>query len=172
LDFHSSPCVFLGHSSSHLGYDCFDLAFHHIYVSNHVRFHENVFPFMNSGQITHTPVPSTQLTHLPPLNPPQLFQPTTLPTSPNSTFVLPFTASQQTPYLPIDSASTSSPSSPVILSPAACFPNDHHTGTRSPSPDALAFRSDIVEQPSSAAASSVSAAQTSPSTASLTGSFV
>ena len=32
LDFHSSPCVFLGYSSSHLGYHCLDLA-SHVYMS-------------------------------------------------------------------------------------------------------------------------------------------
>jgi len=45
LDFRSSPCVFLGYSSSHLGYRCLDLESHRIYFSRHVRFHETVFPF-------------------------------------------------------------------------------------------------------------------------------
>jgi hypothetical protein len=44
--------VFLGYSSSHLGYHCLYLAYHRIYVSRHVRFHENIFPFANSEQIT------------------------------------------------------------------------------------------------------------------------
>jgi len=145
LDFHSSPCVFLGYSSSHLGYHCLDLAYHRIYVFRHVRFHENVFPFANSEQITHTPVPSTQPTHLPPLYPPQFFQPTTLPTDPNNTFVLPSVAPQQTPHLPTASTSASPPPNLAILSSTACFSNDHYTGTGSPSPDALAFRSDVVE---------------------------
>ena len=51
LDFRSSPCVFLGYSSSHLGYRCFDIASEHIYISRHVRFHEHVFPFKNFEQI-------------------------------------------------------------------------------------------------------------------------
>jgi hypothetical protein len=62
--------VFLGYSSSHLGYRCLDLTSQCIYISRHILFHEDVFPFMNSEQITYTPVPSTQPTHLPPLNPP------------------------------------------------------------------------------------------------------
>jgi histone deacetylase 1/2 len=70
LDFRYSPSVFLGSSSSHLGYHCLDFASHRIYVSRHVRCHENVFLFANSEQITHTPIPSTQPTHLPPLHPP------------------------------------------------------------------------------------------------------
>jgi len=48
LDFCSSPCVFLGYSSSHLDYHCLDLASCHIYVFCHVCFHENVFSFVNS----------------------------------------------------------------------------------------------------------------------------
>jgi len=48
LDFCSSPCVFFGYSSSHLGYRCFDIASHRIYIYRHVRFHEHVFPFDNS----------------------------------------------------------------------------------------------------------------------------
>jgi len=48
LDFCSSPCVFFGYSSSYLGYQCFDIASHRIYISHHVRFHEHVFPFDNS----------------------------------------------------------------------------------------------------------------------------
>jgi hypothetical protein len=62
--------VFLGYSSSHLGYRCLDLASHRIYVSRHVHFHENIFSIANSEHLTHTPVPSTQPTHLPPLHPP------------------------------------------------------------------------------------------------------
>jgi hypothetical protein len=79
------------------------------------------------------------------LHPPQFFQPTTLPTGPNSTSVLPSTAPRHTPHLPAASASASPPPSPTILSPAACFSNDHYAGTSSPSPDALVFRSDAVE---------------------------
>jgi histone deacetylase 1/2 len=54
LDFCYSPCVFLGYNSSHLGYRCLDLASHHIYVSRHVRFCENIFPFVNSDTFTST----------------------------------------------------------------------------------------------------------------------
>jgi len=51
LDFRSSPCVFLGYSSSHFGYRCLDLTSQHIYISRHIRFHENVFPLAKSKQI-------------------------------------------------------------------------------------------------------------------------
>ena len=70
LDLCSSPCVFIGYSSSLLGYHCLDLASQHIYVSHHVRFHEDVFPFANSEQKTYTSAPFSQPTHFPPLNPP------------------------------------------------------------------------------------------------------
>jgi len=48
LDFCSSPCVFLGYSSSHLGYRCLDLASQRVYVFGNNRFHEDVFPFAKS----------------------------------------------------------------------------------------------------------------------------
>jgi len=48
LEFCSSPCVFLGYSSSHLGYHCLDLTSQRIYVSRHVYFHEDMFSFANS----------------------------------------------------------------------------------------------------------------------------
>jgi histone deacetylase 1/2 len=40
--------VFLGYSSSHLGYHCLDLTSQRIYVSRHVYFHEDIFSFTNS----------------------------------------------------------------------------------------------------------------------------
>ena len=36
LDFCSSPCVFLGYNTSHLGYCCLDLSSYHIYMARHV----------------------------------------------------------------------------------------------------------------------------------------
>ncbi|CAJ2641560.1 unnamed protein product [Trifolium pratense] len=47
----SKPCVFLGYPSNHRGYKCLDLSNHKIFISRHVIFDENVFPFSNS----HTP---------------------------------------------------------------------------------------------------------------------
>jgi len=74
LDFRSSPCVFFCYSSSHLGYRCFDIESHRMYISRHVFFHVHVFPYDKSEQIaqvstqTHTPSPITilpNLTHSP-----------------------------------------------------------------------------------------------------------
>ena len=67
LDFRSSPYVFLGYISSHLGYRCIDIASQHIYISRHVWFHEHVFPFDNSEQIakvSSTPPTQTAITVL------------------------------------------------------------------------------------------------------------
>jgi hypothetical protein len=40
----STRCLFLGYSSDHKGYRCLDLASHHIIISRHVVFDEDVFP--------------------------------------------------------------------------------------------------------------------------------
>jgi len=65
---------FFCYSSTHLGYRCFDIESHRMYISRDVRFHEHGFPFDNSEQIAqvstqnHTPPPATilpNLTHSP-----------------------------------------------------------------------------------------------------------
>jgi histone deacetylase 1/2 len=61
LDFRSSSCVFLGYSSSYLGYCCFDLSSSNMYIAWHVKFHENTFPFVCSEQTTALPSPSLQI---------------------------------------------------------------------------------------------------------------
>jgi hypothetical protein len=53
LDYHSTSCVCLGYSSSHLGYHCLDLS-SYIYIFYHVRFHEYDFPFIESEQVHNT----------------------------------------------------------------------------------------------------------------------
>lgn len=44
LQFRSSPCTFLGYSPYHKGYQC-QAADGRVYISRHVTFHENEFPF-------------------------------------------------------------------------------------------------------------------------------
>ena len=77
LDFRSTPCVFLGYSTSHVGYRCLDLSSKRIYLARHVRFHETVFPFDKTKQIAATPkqtsAPSIPVTLLP------LMQPSSVP---------------------------------------------------------------------------------------------
>ncbi|KAM2234356.1 hypothetical protein EV2_013133 [Malus domestica] len=41
----SKPCVFLGYSLNHQGYKCLDLSTRRIYLSRHVLFDEDSFPF-------------------------------------------------------------------------------------------------------------------------------
>jgi len=80
LDYRSTPCMFLGYSSCHLGYRCLDLSSDRIYISRHVRFHENSFPFIESTRVPATtnsnpqPTPISYLptlTSFPSSNPPQ-----------------------------------------------------------------------------------------------------
>ena len=104
--------MFLGYSSSHLGYRCLDLSCKCIYISCHVRFHEQVFPFLESTHIlisiSHTH-PSTTVTHLPSLT---IFLSATPSTTPPTS------------------------SNPIVpLSPSASISIDHFTGTRSATPE-------------------------------------
>ena len=45
---YSLPCIFLGYSSSHKGFRCFDTATSRTYITRHARFDENFFPFSNT----------------------------------------------------------------------------------------------------------------------------
>ncbi|KAM1161918.1 hypothetical protein ACFX13_001069 [Malus domestica] len=45
LDGKSKQCVFLGYSLQHKGYRCLDIATARVYISRHVQFDENSFPF-------------------------------------------------------------------------------------------------------------------------------
>jgi histone deacetylase 1/2 len=163
LDFRSSPCVFLGYNTSHLGYRCLDLSSKRIYLARHVRFHENVFPFDKSEQIAATPkqpsAPSIPIT-LHPLTPPSPVPsplPPTLPTPPSAH--LPLSAcyydqssnagldSSHLQSLPINVASSPSfspASSPVVVvsptaSPLRSAPllSSSTTGSSSDSPHGI-----------------------------------
>ena len=45
LDFKSTRCVFLGYSTNHKGYICFEPQTHRFYISRHVKFNELQFPY-------------------------------------------------------------------------------------------------------------------------------
>ena len=45
IDFRSKNCIFIGYSLEHHGYKCLDLATGKVYVSRHVVFYENHFPY-------------------------------------------------------------------------------------------------------------------------------
>jgi len=126
LDFRSSPCVFLGYSSSHLGYRCFDLSSSHMYIAWHVKFHENTFPFVCSEQTTALPSPSLQTALL-------TFTvfPTPMP-SPSTPFLPP------SPTLAHRVVASSPPPCPVSNSPSTSSPlystTDHSLSMVSVSP--------------------------------------
>ena len=50
--FRSKKCTFLGYSSNHRGYRCLDLDSGHVYLSRHVVFDENSFPFRDKAIFT------------------------------------------------------------------------------------------------------------------------
>jgi histone deacetylase 1/2 len=62
LDFCSTPCVFLGYSSCHLGYCCLDLSCDRVYISRHVRFYEQSFPFPDTNHVSAIPDSNPQPT--------------------------------------------------------------------------------------------------------------
>lgn len=45
LNCHSLPCIFVDYSSTQSAYYCLDPATHRVYISRHVRFVENEFPY-------------------------------------------------------------------------------------------------------------------------------
>ena len=48
LDFRSNSCIFIGYSVNHHGYKCLDLSISSVYVSCHVIFDENMFPYQKN----------------------------------------------------------------------------------------------------------------------------
>ena len=150
--------MFLGYSSSHLGYRCLDLESNRVNVSRHVCFHESVFPFKKSEQVTTPLVPPTPPTYLPSLHPPSCFQPIHSQIGRNHNPTLPLAAPPQPAPLPIVLAEPASLSHTAILSPCACISNDYYAGIGSE------LQNSVAAQPRSAAAIS-SPATASPSPA-------
>lgn len=65
LDFRSAPCVFVGYCSNQHGYKCLD-ASGRVYVSQHVKFHESVFPLAeNRGSFIQSSTSKNTKTSLP-----------------------------------------------------------------------------------------------------------
>jgi len=149
--------VFLGYSSSHLSYRCFDLASQRIYVSCYVRFHENVFLFANFEQIAPSISTSTQPTHLCTLITSPIFHPVDPPiTPPNGSATLPAPQTQPPRSLPLFATIPSS-HSPALMSPFAYFFDDHYVGTSSPSSELHLSRSVTTASTDFAAGSPLSA---------------
>jgi histone deacetylase 1/2 len=63
LDFRSKSCISIGYSVNHHGYKCLDLSTGRVYVSRHVIFDENMFPYQKnvssilSSSSTHVTLP-------------------------------------------------------------------------------------------------------------------
>ena len=121
LDPNSTPCVFLGYSTSKSAYRCLDLSHNKIYFSRHVRFVENKFLFqVPPPQSSSAPAivdpPGTSPTSLsfsspsnvsmPPQVPPSIVQP---PPSLSASHT-PENPSVQTPHVPPSSSPSHSTS--------------------------------------------------------------
>lgn len=63
----SSRCVFLGYSKLHKGYICLELATTRKFISRHVLFYEQVFPFQDSDDISTSHVNQPTSIPLPPV---------------------------------------------------------------------------------------------------------
>ncbi|KAJ0467191.1 putative RNA-directed DNA polymerase [Helianthus annuus] len=72
IEFHSTPCVFLGYSPFHHGYRCFDPSTERIYIARHVRFNEHIFPYQPPSNPSPSPEPSSPYISIFP-NPPTDF---------------------------------------------------------------------------------------------------
>jgi len=125
LDFRSSPCMLLRYSSSHLDYYCLDLASQRIYVSRHVCFHEDVFPFAISEQIAQQAATPSQPTHLLTLTTSLNFLPVDPLYITPSRYAAPLAPPKQ-PHRP-PSLSAIIPTPPILASmpSSTCFSNDH-----------------------------------------------
>ena len=152
LNFCSSSCVFLRYSSSHLDYRYLDLASQRIYVSRHVCFHENVFPLAKSKQIAQPTPTTTQPTNLPTLITSPVFHLAAPPFTPPSGSTAP-SAPQKSPNSPPLSTTIPPSHSLALMSPSACFSDDHYVGTGSPPSELHLSKSATTASTDSAASS-------------------
>src|SRR3954465_1381603 len=91
-------CVFLGYSMQHKGYRCLDRRTNRVYISRHVRFNEDHFPFTSSTASSAAPSSWAFVPVLPPLLP------------------LPISTPQSPQALPTVTHPATSPSSPAAPS--------------------------------------------------------
>ena len=135
--------MFLGYSSCHLGYRCLDLSSDRIYISRHVRFHENSFPFIESTHVPATTNSNPQsalisylpaLTSFPSSNPPQtpiLSPHTSIPLLPSATMSLNHFAGSGSAAADI-TATASPPSATPPSSPSQVPASSSQVPTESP----------------------------------------
>ncbi|KAM1315704.1 hypothetical protein ACFX2F_019436 [Malus domestica] len=98
LDTKSKLCVFLGYSLNHSGYRCLDPVTNKLYISRHVVFDENSFPFKHLPA-SHTTSSLSFLT----------------PSAPSFSFTIPVPPST---HLPVPTSSSLEPTEPVSIAPS------------------------------------------------------
>ncbi|KAL9241610.1 hypothetical protein vseg_015702 [Gypsophila vaccaria] len=127
LDNRSSPCVFIGYSSTQSAYHCLDPTTNKIYTSRHVKFVENVFPYMSLVQQTSgTTIDTDHWCDIP--------LPVIQPTPLGTTFIPPASTSitPPTPNIPYTSPSQHVTPSPCIH-PTSPTPSSSINSTPTPS---------------------------------------
>lgn len=135
LEYHSTPCLFLGYSSLHKGYKCLGPTTGRLYISRHVIFHEHVLPSLVRPNVRstskipfHTSPSSLQPTH----SSSTITQPSVL-ANPSSTPTISSPIISVSPQLPVEPIPLSLPNS----SPPSSLPylpqNTHPMTTRAKS---------------------------------------
>ncbi|CAH1438446.1 unnamed protein product [Lactuca virosa] len=118
MDFRSLPCIFLGYSTSHHGYRCFDPLSERLYIARHVRFHEQLFPYQISPSSPPTssfdPYTSSYPNPVPDISTPS----NTSPTPPTSPTPSPSNTSPPPPISPTPSPFNTSPTPPTSPTPS------------------------------------------------------
>ncbi|KAD6118770.1 hypothetical protein E3N88_10041 [Mikania micrantha] len=160
MDFRSLPCIFLGYSSSHYGYQCLDPSTNRLYIARHVRFNEACFPFLQpspSAPSHSSPDPyfSSYPSHAspsPPLN--QSSNPTTAqPDTITSTVIQSEPSSPESPstnqHQDTSEASTtaSSPSTSSPIPEPSPLPSSPSTNQHQDNPQASPSSSYPIPQP-------------------------
>ncbi|KAD2392991.1 hypothetical protein E3N88_39968 [Mikania micrantha] len=160
MDFRSLPCIFLGYSSSHYGYQCLDPSTNRLYIARHVRFNEACFPFLQPSPSTPShsspdPYFSSYPSHAspsPPLN--QSSNPTTAqPDTMTSTVIQSEPSSPESPstnqHQDTSEASTtaSSPSTSSPIPEPSPLPSSPSTNQHQDNPQASPSSSSPIPQP-------------------------
>ncbi|PKU86287.1 Retrovirus-related Pol polyprotein from transposon TNT 1-94 [Dendrobium catenatum] len=126
----SQECTFIGYSPSHKGYKCLSPLSNKIFISRHVTFNENVFPYkLNPTQSTN-PFPTSNYTPPLVLIPPSLainpMPPTSSQTNQTTVSIL---QNKQPTHISTETSSVQS-IPPLISNPPAPNPSTRHIQTR------------------------------------------